>query len=149
MLPKRLSGVSVSKLRCTGATSSTPPNSLPSAARARPSKARTIFLSTPLNSWGWWFRRGSLCLRAQSACRRRAAAFCCDGTTKPPWSGCGGVVGVRSCGQVLRLLGALKLSSGWHFDSKHVRGGFNVAADGTSRWGRNFVLRKLHSLRSS
>ena len=36
-------------------------------------------------------------------------------------------------GALMRLLGVLKLSSGWHFDAKHVWGIFNVAADGNSR----------------
>ena len=32
----------------------------------------------------------------------------------------------------MRLLGVLELSSVWHFDAKHVRGMFSVAADGIS-----------------
>ena len=51
-------------------------------------------------------------------------------------------------GALMRLLGALELSSGWHFDAKHVRGVFNVAADGISRWVRDRVLHNLHSVRS-
>ena len=50
-------------------------------------------------------------------------------------------------GALTRLLGALELSSDWHFDAKHVRGGFNVAADGISRWDRDRVLHNLHSVR--
>ena len=42
-------------------------------------------------------------------------------------------------GALMRLLGGLELSSGWHFDAKHVRGVFNVAADGISRWDRDHV----------
>ena len=43
-------------------------------------------------------------------------------------------------GALMRLLSALELASGWHFDAKHVRGIFNVAADGTSRWDCSSVL---------
>ena len=46
-------------------------------------------------------------------------------------------------GALMRLLGVLELSSGWHFDAKHVRGIFNVAAEGNSRWGRSSVLLNL------
>ena len=50
-------------------------------------------------------------------------------------------------GALMRLLGVLELSSGWHFDAKHVRGIFNVAAEGNSRWGRSSVLLNLRSVR--
>ena len=50
-------------------------------------------------------------------------------------------------GGLMRLLGALELFSGWHFDAKHARGVFNVAADGISRWDRDRVLHNLHSVR--
>ena len=50
-------------------------------------------------------------------------------------------------GTLMRLLGVLELSSGWHFDAKHVRGIFNVAADGISRWDRASVLVNLRAVR--
>ena len=50
-------------------------------------------------------------------------------------------------GAFMRLLGVLELSSGWHFDAKHVRGIFNVAADGVSRWDGSSVLLNLRSVR--
>ena len=50
-------------------------------------------------------------------------------------------------GALMRFLGVLELSSGWHFDAKHVRGIFNVAADGISRWDRASVLLNLRSVR--
>ena len=43
-------------------------------------------------------------------------------------------------GTLMRLLGALELSSGWNLDTKHVRGFFNVAAEGISRWDRDLLL---------
>ena len=39
------------------------------------------------------------------------------------------------------------LSYGWDLDAKHVRGRFNVATDGISRWDRDSVLRNLRSVR--
>ena len=48
---------------------------------------------------------------------------------------------------LMRLIGVIELSSGWHFDAKHVRGIFNVAAEGNSRWGRSSVLLNLRSVR--
>ena len=45
-------------------------------------------------------------------------------------------------GALMRLLGVLEMSSGWHFDAKHLRGIFNVAADGISRWDRASVSTK-------
>ena len=50
-------------------------------------------------------------------------------------------------GALMRLLGVLELSSGWRFDAKHVRGIFNVATDGISRWDRASVLVNLHAVR--
>ena len=50
-------------------------------------------------------------------------------------------------GALMRLLGVLELSYGWHFDAKHVRGIFNVAADGISRWDRASVIVNLHAVR--
>ena len=50
-------------------------------------------------------------------------------------------------GALMRLPGALELSSGWHFDAKYVQGVFNVSADGISRWDRNRVLHNLQSVR--
>ena len=47
-------------------------------------------------------------------------------------------------GALMRLLGALKLSSGWNFDAKHLQEVFNVAADGISPWDRDRVLHNLH-----
>ena len=48
---------------------------------------------------------------------------------------------------LMRLRGLLELFSGWHFDSKHVRGIFQVAADGISRWDHASVLLNLRSVR--
>ena len=42
-------------------------------------RRRTMFLSTPMHCWGWWFRRGSLFHRARSAGRRRETTFCSAG----------------------------------------------------------------------
>ena len=50
-------------------------------------------------------------------------------------------------GALVRLLGVLELSSGWHFDAKHVRGIFDVADDGISRWDRASVLVNLRAVR--
>ena len=50
-------------------------------------------------------------------------------------------------GALMPLIGVLELSSGWHFDAKHVRGIFNVAADGISRWDRSSVSLNLCSVR--
>ena len=50
-------------------------------------------------------------------------------------------------GALMRLLGVLELSSGWHFDATHVRGIHNVAADGISRWDRGYVLDNLCAVR--
>ena len=50
-------------------------------------------------------------------------------------------------GALMRLLGVLELSSGWHFDAEHVRGIFNVAADGMSRWDRASVLVNMRAVR--
>ena len=50
-------------------------------------------------------------------------------------------------GALMHLLGPLKLLSGWRFDAKHVRGVFNIAADGISRWDRDLDTRNLHSVR--
>ena len=48
---------------------------------------------------------------------------------------------------LMRLLSVLESSSGWHFDAKHVRGIFNVAADDISRWDRASVLVNLRAVR--
>jgi len=50
-------------------------------------------------------------------------------------------------GALMRLLGVLEVSSGWHFDALHVRGIHNVAADGISRWDRASVLDNLRAVR--
>ena len=50
-------------------------------------------------------------------------------------------------GALMRLLGVLDLSSGWHFDAQHVRGIFIVAADGISRWDSASVLVNLRAFR--
>ena len=81
--------------------------------------ARTMFPSTSLNCWEWWCRRGSLCL-----CRKRPSATgdCVllrrDNEAAVDWvRRCRGGREPRS-GELMRLLGALELSSGWHFDEK-------------------------------
>ena len=103
-----------------------------------------------------WWPDGHRCQRAvqslasdpRSARQLWVTAFSCVGTLKPPWSGCGGVVGGKEPRSVaLTILGALELSSGWHSDANHVRGVFNVAADGISSWDRDLVLRDLRSVR--
>ena len=43
-------------------------------------------------------------------------------------------------GAIMRLLGVLEVSSGWHFEATHVRGIHNAAADGISCWGCGSVL---------
>ena len=103
--------------------------------------ARTMFPSTSLNCWEWWCRRGSLCL-----CRKRPSATgdCVllrrDNEAAVDWvRRCRGGREPRS-GELMRLLGALELSSGWNLDTKHVRGFFNVAAEGISRWDRDLLL---------
>ena len=50
-------------------------------------------------------------------------------------------------GALMRLLGVLKLSAGWHFDAKHVGRISNVAADGISRWDRASVLVNMGAVR--
>lgn len=37
-------------------------------------------------------------------------------------------------GALIRLLGVLEVSSGWHFQASHVSGVLNSLADGISRW---------------
>ena len=49
---------------------------------------------------------------------------------------CRGGLEPRS-GALMRLLGVLEVSSGWHFDALHVRGIHNVVADGISRRDRD------------
>ena len=50
-------------------------------------------------------------------------------------------------GRLRRLLGVFELSSGWHFDTKHVRGVFNVDSDGISCWDRASVHVNLRAIR--
>ena len=50
-------------------------------------------------------------------------------------------------GALMRLLGVLEMSSGWHFDATQVQGVHNVAADGISRWDRDSVLGTLRAVR--
>ena len=49
-------------------------------------------------------------------------------------------------GSLMRLLGVLEVSSGWHFEATHVRGIHNAAADGISRWDRGSVLGNLRAV---
>ena len=48
---------------------------------------------------------------------------------------------------LMRLLGVLEVSSGWHFEATYVRGIHNAAADGISRWDRGSVLDNLRVIR--
>ena len=50
-------------------------------------------------------------------------------------------------GALMRLLGVSEVSSGWRFESTHVRGIHNAAADGISRWDRGSVLDNLRAVR--
>ena len=50
-------------------------------------------------------------------------------------------------GALMGLLGVRELSSGWHFDAKHVRDVFNVAADGISCRDRVSGFVNLHAVR--
>ena len=50
-------------------------------------------------------------------------------------------------GALMHLLGVRELSSGWHFDEKHVRDISNVAADGISSWDRASGFVNLHAVR--
>ena len=50
-------------------------------------------------------------------------------------------------GALMRLLGVLKVSSGWYFEATHVRGIHNAAADGISRWDRGSVVDNLRAVR--
>ena len=52
---------------------------------------------------------------------------------------CRGGLEPRS-GALMRLLGVLEVSSGWHFERTHVGGIHNAAADDISRWDRGSVL---------
>ena len=54
---------------------------------------------------------------------------------------------VPQSGALIRLGGALELSSDWNFDAIRVRGVCNVAADGISHWNRDLALRNLQSVR--
>ena len=53
---------------------------------------------------------------------------CCEVTTRLQYTGCGVVGGggkeLRS-GALMRLMGAMELPGGWHFDSLHVPGVLN------------------------
>ena len=87
-----------------------------------------------------------------SSCAERPSAtgdcvlLCRDNDAAVQWvRRCRGGTEPRS-GALMRLLGVLELSSGWHFDAKHVRGIFNVAADGISRMHRASVLLNLRSV---
>ena len=43
----------------------------------------------------------------------------------------------------MRLLGVLKVSSGWHLKSTHARGIHNAAANDIARWDHGSVLDNL------
>ena len=59
---------------------------------------------------------------------------------------CRGGLEPRS-GALMRLLGVLEVSSGWHFEATHVRGIHNATADGISRWDRGSVLDNWRAVR--
>ena len=46
-------------------------------------------------------------------------------------------------GALMRMLGVVEVSSGWHFQAEHVPGVLNSVADGISRWESNDVLPNL------
>ena len=50
-------------------------------------------------------------------------------------------------GALMRFLGVLEVSSGWHFEATHVCGIHNAAAEGISRWDRGCVLDNLRIVR--
>ena len=50
-------------------------------------------------------------------------------------------------GALMRVLGVLELPSGWHFDAKHVRGIYNVAAGCISRWDCASVFVNMRAVR--
>ena len=52
-------------------------------------------------------------------------------------------------GALMRLMGAIELAGGWHFDSLHVPGVLNDVADGISRWNPGDICRNLAALRPS
>ena len=81
--------------------------------------------------------------------QRREIVLCCEETTRKPCIGCGGVGGGLEprYGALMRLLGVLEVSFGWHFEATHVRGIHNAAADGISRWDRGSVLDNLRAVR--
>ena len=79
---------------------------------------------------------GRLCFAAWGQRSRSAVDAAVLRGGKEPWSGA-----------LMRLLGVLGLSSGCPFDAKHMRGIFNVEADGISRWDRASVLFNLLSVR--
>ena len=135
ILPKRLSFFFLSKLRCTGATSE-------AVAGEKDISINVIeLLGMVVSAWVLV----SPCVEHPSATGdwvllRR------DNEAAVEWvRRCRGGKEPRS-GALMRLLEALELSSSWYFDAKHVRGVFNVTAGGISRWGRDLLLRNLHSV---
>ena len=50
-------------------------------------------------------------------------------------------------GALMRLLGVLEVSSGWHFEATRLRGIHSTAADGISRGHRSTVLDNLRAVR--
>ena len=50
-------------------------------------------------------------------------------------------------GAFMRLMGAIELPGGWHFDSFHVPGVLNDVADGISRWNPGDMCRSFTALR--
>ena len=120
-------------------------NSLGFAARASSSTASISYQSTCLNVWAWSSRPLPWCLRMQIDHQRRGILSCCEDTTRTPCIGCGGRD--PHSGALMRLLGTLEVSSGWHFEATHVRAIHNVAAHGISCWDHGFVLHNLRVVR--
>ena len=50
-------------------------------------------------------------------------------------------------GALMRILGCLEVTSGWCFESLHVRGQDNFVADGISRWERHTISSNLRAAR--
>ena len=57
---------------------------------------------------------------------------------------CGGACDKRDA-LVMRIMGRLKITSGWSHKAKHIPGVLNVLADGISRWQPDQIAEKLRS----